>query len=105
MPLPPDISILLHCRFNDFDELAFEARHWDIDFVQLDRGRFEGEVVQVISGGVLFSEGRFGRTLTQQGVAPRGMRSFVVPAGPNVCFKWRDKDIAANDPARVPPQR
>ncbi len=97
MPLPPDTSILLHRRFNDFDELAFEARHWDIDFVQLDRGRFEGEVVQVISGGVLFSEGRFGRTLTQQGVAPRGMRSFVVPAGPNVCFKWRGKDIAAND--------
>ena len=97
MPFPPDTSILLHRRFDDFDEMAVAARHWDIDFAQLDRGRFQGEVVQVVSGGVLFSEGRFGRTLTQQGVAPRGMRSFVVPAGTNVHFKWRGKDIGAND--------
>ena len=97
MTFPPDTSILLHRRFDDFDEMAVTARHWDIDFMQLDRGRFEGEVVQVVSGGVLFSEGRFGRTLTQQGAAPGGMRSFVVPAGPDVRFKWRGKDVGPND--------
>ncbi len=97
MSLPPDTSILLHRWFDDFDELAVAARHWDLDLMQLDCGRFEGEAVQVVSGGVLFSEGRFGRALTQQGAAPGGMRSFVVPAGPDVRFRWRGKDIGPND--------
>ena len=97
MPSAPDTCVLLHRRFDDFDELTAAARHWDLDLMQLDRGGFEGEVVQAVSGGVLFSEGRFGRALTQQGAAPRGMRTFVVPAGHGVRFKWRGKDIRPND--------
>jgi AraC-like DNA-binding protein len=97
VPLPPDASILLHRQFDDFDELATAARHWDLDLMQLDRGKFEGDVVQAVSTGVLFSEARFGRKLTQQGAAPEGMRSFVLPATDNVRFKWRGKDIGPND--------
>ena len=50
MPLRPDNSVLIHRRFDDFDDLSVAARHWDLDLMQLDRGEFEGEIVQAVSG-------------------------------------------------------
>jgi len=90
-------SLLIHRRFDDFDELALAARLWDLNFVQLDRGPFEGEILQAVAGQVLLSEGRFGRTLKQEGTAPKAMRTLVVPATPNVHFRWRRRDVGPND--------
>jgi AraC family ethanolamine operon transcriptional activator len=87
----------MHRCFDDFDELAAAARLWDLDFLQLDCGAFEGEIFQAVAGRVLLSEGRFGRTLKQEGAAPNAMRTFVVPATPTLHFRWRRKDVGPND--------
>jgi AraC family ethanolamine operon transcriptional activator len=97
VPFSLDTSILLHRRFDDFDDLAFATRHWDLDLMQLDRGEFEGEIMQITSSDILFSEARFGRTLTQHGSAPLGVRTFAVPAAPDVRFKWRGREVGPND--------
>jgi len=89
--------VLVHRRFDDFDELAVAARHWDFDFLQLDCGAFEGEIFQAVAGNVLLSEGRFGRTLKQEGASPQGMRTFAIPATPNVRFKWRRHEVVPNN--------
>jgi AraC family ethanolamine operon transcriptional activator len=91
------MSILLHRSFDDFDELAVAAKHWDLDLRQLDRGPFEGELLQAGAGRILFSEARFGRTLDQRGSAPPGMRTIALPAEQDVRFNWRKKTITGND--------
>ena len=68
---PPQRPPLVTCRsFDDFDELAVAARNWDLDLRQLDRGKFEGELLQAVAGQTLFTEARFGRTLEQRDRLP-----------------------------------
>jgi hypothetical protein len=43
---------LVRRHFSDVDELGQVARAWDLDFRQLDRGRFSGRVVQLGLEGV-----------------------------------------------------
>ena len=74
----------LNRRFRDFDELTEAVRHWNLDFSQLDRGRFEGEVTQLIAGRVQFARARFFRKLEQSGSPPEGLRTFVIPADPEM---------------------
>jgi len=97
MSFSPVSPVLVHRRFDDVDELAVAARHWDFDFLQLEGGAFEGEIFQAVAGHVLLSEGRFGRTLKQEGSSPEGVRTFAIPATPNVRFKWRRYDVLPND--------
>ena len=97
MSFSPISPVLVHRRFDDVDELAVAARHWDFDFLQLDGGAFEGEIFQAVAGHVLLSEGRFGRKLKQEGSSPGGMRTFAIPATPNVRFKWRRYEVVPND--------
>lgn len=94
---PKDTPLILHRRFDDFDALTDAAREWDLDFLQLDRGGFEGEVLQATAGRLFFSEGRFGRKLEQRGSAPAGMRTFVVPVHEGVRFIWRRKHVESTD--------
>jgi AraC family transcriptional regulator, ethanolamine operon transcriptional activator len=97
MPHRSDTPVLLHRRFDDFEELTVAARLWDIDLLQLDTGCFQGETLQAAAGRVLLSEGRFGRVLKQQGTAPKAMRTFVIPATREVRFKWRGLDVEPDD--------
>ena len=100
---PPNSMLLQHRSFDDFDELAVAASHWDLDLRQLDRGRFEGELLQVGGGRVLFTEARFGRVLDQRGSAPPGVRTIALPAARDVRFNWRKKTITGNDMLIFPP--
>jgi AraC family ethanolamine operon transcriptional activator len=97
MPDAQPSPILLDRSFDDFDELAVAVKHWDLDLRQLDRGRFEGELLQVVAGRILFTEARFGRTLDQKGAAPPGVRTIALPAEQDVRFKWRNKTITGNE--------
>jgi AraC family ethanolamine operon transcriptional activator len=97
MSAPPPGPILLNRSFDDFDELAVAARHWDLDLRQLDQGRFDGDLLQVLAGQTMFTEARFGRTLDQRGSSPPGMRTMAIPAQSGVRFKWRRHTITDND--------
>lgn len=89
--------ILLDRTFDDFDELAVAVKHWDLDLRQLDSGPFEGGLFQAKLGRFLFAEARFGRILDQRGAAPPGMRTFGLPARPDIRFNWRKNAITGND--------
>lgn len=64
--------ILVDRSFDDFDDLTAEARHWDLDFRQLDRGQFHGEIMQLMVGRIQVAEARFERSLQQLGGATVG---------------------------------
>ncbi len=84
---------LLDRSFNDVDDLADEAKQWDLDFRQLKRGPFRGQLFQFGVGEVHVSDARFRRSLQQRGAPPAGMRTIAVPARPDLRLEWRGKAI------------
>lgn len=88
---PP--TYVLQRTFADLDDLAAEARQWDVDFRQIERGRFYGELLQFATGGVHISEARFCRSLNQKGAPPEGMRTVAVPACREMRLEWRGKAV------------
>jgi len=95
--------IFVDRSFDDFDELTAETRHWDLDFRQLDRGRFHGEVMQLMVGRIQIGVARFDRSLQQHGAAPLGVRTFVIPGASEVKFNWRRKKVTGKDLLLFPP--
>ncbi len=79
--------------FLDFDELASEARQWDLDLNQLGVGKFRGDLLQFGFDHAHVAEARFGRSLNQKGSPPSGFRTICVPATADVQFIWRGKRI------------
>jgi AraC family ethanolamine operon transcriptional activator len=86
----------LYRSFSDVDELTSEARHWNLDFRQLDRGPFRGDLLQFVAHRVQIADASFGRTLHQTGAPPSDLRTIAVPATPNLQLVWRGKQIDGN---------
>ena len=96
MSSPSTESFRLHRSFVDVDDLTSEARHWNLDFRQLDRGPFRGDLLQFVAHGVQVADARFGRTLHQTGAPPSNLRTIAVPATPDLQLVWRGKQIDGN---------
>jgi AraC-like DNA-binding protein len=92
----PDTYFFQH-SYCDFDQLVADVRQWDLDFRQIDRGLFRGEVLQFGMAGIHISEGRFGRALDQRGAPPAGLRTIGIPANRKVNFIWRGQQISGNN--------
>lgn len=86
-------TYVLKRTFADIDDLTAEARQWDVDFRQIERGKFYGELLQFAAGGVHISEARFCRSLNQKGSPPEGMRTVAVPACREMRLEWRGKTV------------
>ena len=93
MPQDAPSTYVLNRKFADVDDLAVEAQQWNLDFQQLDRGGFNGSILQFGVHGTHISDARFGRSLNQKGTPPVGMRTVAVPANPDLRLQWRGKLI------------
>jgi AraC family ethanolamine operon transcriptional activator len=82
--------------FNDLDELIFAAREWDLDFMQLEPGRFRGRLLQLLSPRWSLAHAQFGSPLRQEGLPPRHLRNIAIPATPRQNFRWRGQEITGN---------
>ena len=60
----------LHQRFDNFELFADAVRGWDVDFRQLDRGKFKTEMTQLETSNILITDAFFNRRLEQKGGAP-----------------------------------
>ena len=83
----------VQARFGDIDELGQISRAWDLDFRQIDRGPFEGELVQWGSGRVQLARGRLRGRIHQRGSTPAGYRTFAIPAIRDMRLFWRGHDV------------
>jgi AraC-like DNA-binding protein len=86
-------AFLVRQRFHDLDELAQVARAWDIDFRRVDRGPFEGDVVQVGSERVQLARARLRGSVHQTGSTPAGYRTFAIPVTRDIRLFWRGHAI------------
>lgn len=89
-------------RFDDFDEYAQAGRGWNLEMRQLDRGQFWGEMIQLVTPGVILQKASFGRALDQYGLPPEGFVNFGVPAGQNMKFVWRNRTVNGNSMIAFP---
>ena len=70
-------------RFDDLDDLTDTVNGlgaWELDFVQLDRGSFQGELQQIALPTAVLGRLRLGRSIHQRGTPPHGFRTFGVLA-------------------------
>jgi AraC family ethanolamine operon transcriptional activator len=88
---------VLNRSFTDFVQMCVDVREWNLDFYQLERGRFTGEVHQFGTGSVHIAEAKFTRALLQRGVPPAGLRTIAIPATRQVRIKWRGCEVNGSD--------
>lgn len=90
-------------KFQDLESFAYTARAWDIDFFQLDRGKFRADLTQFISGNFHFSSTRINRKIEQRGSSPKKLWSFAILENPSITIKWRGHELSRNDIMLYPP--
>ena len=96
--MPPVSSpVRLNHRFNDFDAFTNALSGWQLQFDQLDRGSFRGELEQCITPQISIQRGQFNRRLEQQGANPTGCRTFGIPNIGHTPYQWRRHELASTD--------
>jgi len=80
-------------RFDDFDDFCETVRGWDLDLQRFDRGPFEAELLQMVSGPVQLTRTRFEGQLQQLGTPPPGVWTFGIPQPTSTSFIWRGYEI------------
>lgn len=83
----------LHQQFNDFEVFCENARHWDLDYQQIDQGGFSSELLMFGNTTTLFARAKLGRRLLQKGATPSGLITFGLLADPDISIHWRNIDI------------
>jgi AraC family ethanolamine operon transcriptional activator len=91
------MDFLMHSEFQDFEHFASEARAWELDFVQLDRGRPSFELLLAGVADAQISRARFSRQLYQQGATPKWGRTFVIPMNPKLELEWFGRKVTGDD--------
>lgn len=90
----PDIGeCVIAERFESFESFAKAARRWDLDFRQLDPGRFEAELTHVVTRTVILARCRLNRKVEQRGTPPAGYRTFGLGADDRLDITWRGKRV------------
>jgi len=90
-------------QFDDMDHLCEVIRGWDLDLVQLDRGAFEGQLLQYTSRSAAFSFARFDRLLEQRGSPPPGTWTFAIPQADCRPLRWHGAEAGPGDIMVFPP--
>lgn len=81
-------------QFNDFEHYAQTVIGWGLDFTQLDSGRFEADLHQIVTPDTIVAETRFNRNLSQKGDLPEGMTSFGILAENTAPCLWRNEEMS-----------
>ena len=86
----------IHQKFNDFDELCCNMRNWNLDYRQLEVGRFSSELLMFGSNTMIFGREKLGRRLRQTGASPMGLITFGVLVNPKTRIRWRGYDVSGD---------
>jgi AraC family ethanolamine operon transcriptional activator len=73
--LPPVVNAV----FDDIDAMAAAAREWDQEYEQIGRGRFRGELIQLLLSRIHVGRERWSPGVLQRGPAPKNSWVFGLP--------------------------
>lgn len=77
-PPPSKLHIVEGC-FDDIDALAASALAWDQEYEQIGRGRFQGQLTQLLLGQLQLGREMWSTGVLQRGSAPAGTWVFALP--------------------------
>ena len=71
-------------------------RNWNLDYRQLEAGRFSSELLLFGSNTMTFGREKLGRRLRQTGASPLGLITFGVLSNPKTRIRWRGYDVSGD---------
>lgn len=83
----------VHQHTDDFDAFCENVRNWDLDYQQLESGRFTSELLNFGNNKTQFTHARLTRRMIQRGTCPKGLITFGILADPSIQIHWRNTDI------------
>jgi len=86
----------LNKTFHDIEEGTCSVKSWNIDFKQIDPGRFRSSVFQIDLDTLQFAHAHFNRQLIQRGSSPPNFYTFAIPASSEQRIIWRGKELPPN---------
>lgn len=89
-------TFYLHQQINDFDEFCDKVRHWDLEYHQLEAGRFSSELLMFGSTSMLFARAQLNRGMIQQGQTPQGLITIGLLVNPKINIHWRNINISGD---------
>ena len=96
-------TLYLYQQLDDFDEFCANISNWDVDFYQLERGRFSSEHLIFGDARTIFMKAKFNRRLLQQGTAPQNLITIALLTDPMNNMHWRNLDVCGNSLLIFPP--
>lgn len=93
---PPQQELIHRHHFSDFDVFTHALAKWQLEFNQLDHGKFSGNLEQLRTKHVIIERAQLNRKIEQKGVAPPNCRTFAIPNLNHTPYNWRGKHIASN---------
>jgi AraC family ethanolamine operon transcriptional activator len=90
-------SFFTNSIFNDIDQYAEVSKQWDLDFIQLEPGKFAAELAIIGSEDFQAFRTSYSRALLQRGASPKNLIVFGVPRHMSINFFWRGKMIGGNN--------
>jgi len=86
----------IHQKFNDFDELCCNMRNWNLNYRQLEAGRFSSELLMFGNNTTIIGREKLGLRLRQTGASPTGLITLGVLVSPEIHIHWRGYDISGD---------
>ena len=94
---------VLNQRFTNFEKFAQMTRAWDLDFIQLDRGNFETQIIQIGVGDAQLAQASFNRFIDQKGSPPPGLWTFAMLTDKSSQIIWRGRQVSKKSLMIYPP--
>ena len=79
--MSPDVQLpqVVNQVFDDIDAMAASSLKWDLEFEQIGRGRFHGQLTQLVLGQLQLGRERWSPGVLQKGAAPKNCWAFGLP--------------------------
>ena len=79
--------------FFDFDLYNETVKAWDLEFLQLGKGRFRADILQLGDKDLQIGRVQYNKLLLQNGSAPRTGYTFAIHHWESAPFLWRYQDF------------
>lgn len=96
MPHQQSKKFLLSKQFHDLENYSSSVQAWEVDFRQVDSGKFSSELLQLDLGNLQFGHTHFSRQIIQRGSSPPNLYTFAIPANSSQRIIWRGKELPEN---------
>jgi AraC family ethanolamine operon transcriptional activator len=90
-------------NFDDLDEFLDTIQGWNLNWTQLEGGKFRGELLQLGIDNFLLSHGKFNLPFRQQDGVPGDLWTFAILTDASSPARWRNREIFSDTIMVLPP--